>query len=350
MSFISSPPSSLCILRLSAIGDVTHVLPSVNCIKKQWPECKITWIIGKLEYQLVGDIPDIEFIIYDKSEGRKANKTLKEMLKNRKFDVLLHMQISLRASLASRHIKARHKIGFDFKRARNFQWLFTNKKIPYIAKQHVLDSFLEFPKLLGLKTDSIEWNIPVPDNDKIFIENAITANTFVVINPSASNTIRNWGADHYATIIDYLFERYNLQTVLSGGPMESEIELSNAISEESLNKPTVLTGKTTLKQLAALLQQAQFVIAPDTGPAHIANAVATDVIGLYANSNPYRTGPYSSLKNTVNKYPEALKNTYNKSVKQVRWGRRVRRDDIMEFINVDDVIEKIDNLMKKQKP
>jgi len=350
MPFISSPPSSLCILRLSAIGDVTHVLPGLNCIKKQWPECKITWIIGKLEHQLVCDIPGVEFIIYDKSEGRKANKTLKETLNNRHFDILLHMQISLRASLASRQINAKHKVGFDFKRARNFQWLFTNKKIPFTPKQHVLDSFLEFPKLLGLKTDSIEWNIPISDDDQQFIKNTISSDQFIVINPSASNTIRNWDADHYATIIDYLFERYNLRTVLSGGPTEAEIKLSHAISEESLNKPVVLTGKTTLKQLAALLQQAQFVIAPDTGPAHIANAVATPVIGLYANSNPYRTGPYSSLQNTVNKYPEALKDTYNKTVEQVRWGRRVRRDDIMEFINKDDVIEKIDTLMKKLKP
>lgn len=347
MSFLTSPPSSLCILRLSAIGDVTHVLPTLNCIKQQWPECKVTWIIGKLEYQLVHDIPGVDFIIYDKSQGNKANRVLKEALKNRHFDILLHMQISLRASLASRHIKAKHRIGFDFKRARNFQWLFTNKKIPYVAEQHVLDSFLEFPKLLGLKTDTIEWNIPVSSNDQKFIEDSIEHERFIVINPSASNAIRNWDSEHYATIIDYLFEQYNLHTVLSGGPVESEIELSSSIYEESLNKPTVLTGKTTLKQLVALLQQAQFVIAPDTGPAHIANAVATPVIGLYANSNPYRTGPYSSLQNTVNKYPEALNDTYNKTVDQVRWGRRVRRNDIMEFINSDEVMKKIDSLMAK---
>jgi len=343
----TSPPSSLCILRLSAIGDVTHVLPSLNCIRSQWPECKITWIIGKLEYQLVCDIPGIEFIIYDKSKGRLANKALKETLKDRQFDVLLHMQISLRASLASRHIKARYKIGFDFKRARNFQWLFTNRKIPYTDKQHVLKSFLEFPKLLGIKTDEIKWDIPVPEKDRKFIQKEITFDSFAVINPSASNTIRNWDADHYATIIDYLFERYNLHTVLSGGPSSSEIELSQNISDESLNKPTVLTGKTSLKQLAALLQQATLVIAPDTGPAHMANALATPVIGLYANSNPYRTGPYSSLEYTVNKYPEALKDTYNKTVDQVRWGRRVRREDIMEFIKKDDVIEKIDLVLSK---
>lgn len=346
MLTFSTPPSSLCILRLSAIGDVTHVLPSLNCIKRQWPNCKITWIIGKLEHQLVHDIPGVEFIIYDKSKGKQANKMLKDKLAGRHFDILLHMQISLRASLASRQIKAQYKIGFDFKRARNFQWLFTNQKIPYTARQHVLDSFLEFPKYLGLDTQTIEWNIPVSTADREFVSDKITANKFVVINPSASNTIRNWGEDHYATIIDYLFEKYKLHTVLTGGPSEEEIALSQAIAEEAINKPTLLTGQTTLKQLAAILDQAQCVIAPDTGPAHIANAMGTPVIGLYANSNPLRTGPYNSLQYTVNKYPTALKDTYHKTIEQVRWGRRVRRDDIMEFIKKDDVIEKIDNLLQ----
>ena len=346
MSFLSKPPSSLCILRLSAIGDVTHILPSLNCIQNQWPDCKITWIIGKLEYQLVQDIPNVDFIIYDKSTGKQANKTLKAKLKGRQFDILLHMQISLRASIASLHIKAKHRVGFDFKRARNFQWLFSNKKINYVAEQHVLDSFLEFPKLLGINTENIAWNIPTSNEDSQFIKDNVSADKFIVINPSASNAVRNWGADHYATIIDYLFEKYGLHSVLSGGPVTSEIELSQTIFEEAINKPTILTGKTTLKQLAALLQQAQLVIAPDTGPAHIANAMGTTVIGLYANSNPYRTGPYSNLENTVNKYPEALLETYGKKVEQVRWGRRVRRDDIMEFIKKNDVIEMIDKVLK----
>lgn len=347
MLSFTRPPENLCILRLSAIGDVTHVLPTLRCIQSQWPDCKITWIIGKLEYQLVSDIPGVEFIIYDKSPGKQANQQLKQALNNRRFDILLHMQISLRASMASRHIHARYRIGYDFKRARNFQWLFTNKKIPFVAQQHVLDSFLEFVKLLGLKTDRVEWNIPVPETDQEFIQHKVSLKPFAVINPSASNAVRNWGADHYATIIDYLYERYNLHTVLTGGPAADEVSLSHEINEESINKPTILTGKTTLKQLAAALQQASLVIAPDTGPAHIANAMGTKVIGLYANSNPYRTGPYSNIDLTVNKYPVALKKTYHKTVDQVRWGRRVRRDDVMDFISKDDVIVKIDKALQK---
>lgn len=346
MKALNKPASSLCILRLSAIGDVTHVLPTLNTIRRQWPECKITWIIGKLEYQLVQDIPGVEFIIYDKSQGRLANQSLKAALHGRRFDVLLHMQISLRASLASRMINAGIRIGFDVKRARNFQWLFSNKKIAYVPQQHVLDSFLEFARAMDLTPAKPEWNIPIPESAIQFVRDNVSVDKFVVINPSASNVVRNWSSDNYAAIIDYLYEHYQLATVLSGGPGGAEVQFSQEIAQKTTHPPVIMTGKTSLKQLAALLQQAELAIAPDTGPAHIANAVGTRVIGLYANSNPYRTGPYSSLNFTVNKYPEALWQTYHKKPEQVRWGRRVRRDDVMEFIKIQDVKDKIDNMLK----
>ena len=126
---LTTPPERICILRLSAIGDVTHVLPTLRSIQHQWPDAKITWIIGKLEYQLVNDIAGIEFIIFDKSAGWSAYKKLRQQLANRTFDVLLHMQISLRASLASLLIKSPIKLGFDKPRAKNLQSLFCNHSI-----------------------------------------------------------------------------------------------------------------------------------------------------------------------------------------------------------------------------
>ena len=121
--FASRPPQSLCILRLSAIGDVTHMVPVVRTLQSIWPKTKITWIIGKLESELVMDIPGIEFIIFDKKQGWGAYKTLKKNLHNRQFDLLLNMQSSLRASLASTKINAPIKLGFDRERAKDYQWM-----------------------------------------------------------------------------------------------------------------------------------------------------------------------------------------------------------------------------------
>ena len=111
-------PETICIFRLSAIGDVTHVVPVVKTLQSNFPEVKLTWIIGKLEHRLLKGLPGVEFIVFDKSLGWAGVKDLKRQLKNRKFDVLLQMQLSLRANLISLMIKAQRRIGFDKKRSK----------------------------------------------------------------------------------------------------------------------------------------------------------------------------------------------------------------------------------------
>ncbi|THB78260.1 MAG: glycosyl transferase, partial [Desulfobacteraceae bacterium] len=63
---------SICIVRLSALGDVTHMLPVIHTLKAEAPGIQITWVIGKMEYKLLGHLPDVEFIIFDKTKGLKA--------------------------------------------------------------------------------------------------------------------------------------------------------------------------------------------------------------------------------------------------------------------------------------
>ncbi|MFT4609218.1 MAG: heptosyltransferase I, partial [Cellvibrionaceae bacterium] len=288
-------PSSLCLLRLSAIGDVTHILPIVRTLQHYWPKTKITWIVGRLEHQLVEDIEGIEFVVFDKSLGLKAYKTLWSQLRGRKFDVFLHMQVSLRSNIASLCVRAPIKLGFDKPRAKDFQWLFSNARIKAIDCQHVLDGFFEFLKALGLSERKLVWDIPIPLNDQRWAASLMNDQRVLIINPSSSqrlNNWRNWGADNYAALIDYAIEKYDLRVMLTGGPADNEIALAQGIlsssvlinNRDSLNKIDNLVGKTSLKQLAALMQKSAGVIAPDTGPAHIANALGKPIIGLYVTS------------------------------------------------------------------
>ena len=91
-----NPPQSICVMRLSAIGDICHTLPVIHTLQHYWPKTKITWIIGKNEAALVADIPNIEFIIFDKSQGIQAYGKLRQQLKNCQFDLLLHLLALLR--------------------------------------------------------------------------------------------------------------------------------------------------------------------------------------------------------------------------------------------------------------
>lgn len=339
-------PDSICILRLSAIGDITHTLPVVRTLQAHWPETRLSWVIGKLEYSLVNDIPDIEFIVFDKAQGWRAYWQLYQTLKGRRFDVLLHMQMSLRASVASLLIPARIRLGFDRQRAKDMQWLFTNEKIRYQPCQHVIDSLLGFSEALGIKERRLEWNIPIPESARNFARQQLnTDKPILVIAPCSSMAYRNWAAEGYADVANYAVEEYDMQVILSGGPAAIEREYAEAISARMQSRPIDLIGKTDLKQLLAILELARVVISPDAGTAHLANAVGTPVIGLYATTNPDRARPYSFPQFVVNKYPEAVASKYHKPINELPWGTRVRDKKTMTQITPIEVTKKLDTLM-----
>ena len=339
-------PKSLCIFRLSAIGDVTHILPVIHTLKKVWPETRLTWIIGKTEYQLVKTLPGVEFILFDKAKGLRAYRDLRRALKGRRFDLLFMMQAALRASLASVLINAQYKLGFDRERAVDYQWLFSNQTIEGDVRVHVLDGFFQFLEAVGIETKCYDWTLPIDASDTHYAKALIGNRPAVIINPCSSarkNNWRNWAAGLYAEIADYLSEK-GFQVFFSGGPSAAEVAFCRSIVEQCQSSPHNLAGQTTLGQLLALIKDARFIIAPDTGPAHMATIVDTPVLGLFASSNPARSGPYKSQAILVNKYTEALAQFNHKSLDQAAWGERVRNPRVMDIIGIDEVKKAIDAL------
>lgn len=333
-------PKKLCLLRLSAIGDVCHAVAMVQQIQKQYPATEITWVIGKVEASLLQGLPGVNFVIFDKRAGLQGYKDLRRALKHEKFDVLLHMQVALRASLASLCIRAKVKIGFDRFRAKEGQWIFTNQKVAPLQEPHVLDGFMGFAEAIGVPVSSPSWNMPITENDIQWAKSHLSSKPIAVIAPSASKAERNWHSEGYAKIADHLIE-LGFDVVICGGPTTSEKLLAEEINALSKNTLDNLVGKTTLKQLLAVLKQAHLVIAPDTGPAHMAVTVETPVIGLYAHSNPHRTGPYNYIKYVVSAYESAIQLQHNKAVEQLPWGIRAKGSDLMNAITVAQVKDKI---------
>jgi heptosyltransferase I len=340
---LSEPPESLCLLRLSAIGDVTHVLPLIATLRQFWPQTRITWIIGKLEHQLVRQLEGVEFIVFDKSRGIDAYRELKQRLRGRHFDVLLAMQVALRANLLGRLIPADLRLGFDPARARDFHSLFVNARIQGPPRVHVLDGFFQFLETLGIGGRRMDWLLRANEQERAWAAEQIAGEPTVVINPCSSarrNNYRNWPAGRQARVIDWLHER-DIRVILTGGPDAAERAFADEITRLCRQAPQNRVGQTTLGQLLALLEQARALVAPDTGPAHMGTVAGIPVIGLYASSNPLRTGPYNSLEYCVNAYPEALRRYNGKRIEQARWGERVRDPRVMELIGVDQVIERL---------
>lgn len=346
---------SICILRLSAIGDVTHVLPVVNAIRTQQPQARITWIIGKLEARLLARFPDVEFIAFDKKGGLIAVKALRKALKGRRFDVLLHMQVAARANLLSMLIKAPLRIGWDKPRWRDRHQWFINRSVRSVPHQHQVDGFLEFASALGGDTGAPQWNLPISDDDQRWADETLAegpdaGKPVLMISPCSSHPLRNWAAERYAMVANHAIEKLGMRVVLVGGPSALEIETGKAIESAMPHAPQNLIGKDTLTRSVALLKRASIVLSPDSGPAHLASAVGTPVLGLYAATPSRRSGPYNSLDLCVDKYAEAALKFRRKAPGQLRWGHRIEEPEVMDLISVEKVIAKLDRFHREQQP
>ena len=329
--------NTLCILRLSALGDATHVLPLIRTLQKNLPDCRITWILGKGEAKLMDGLDGVELIVFDKLAGLAGVKALARTLNGRRFDVLLQMQLALRANLISSVISAKRRIGYDARRAKEGHGLFINERIRH-DKHRVLDVFGLFAEPLGFRQTDVVWNIPVPQTDREWARRQWPdGKPVLLISPCSSHPLRNWLPERYAAVARHA-QFKGWQVVLCGGRSGLEREMGDAIMAGMPEKPIDLIGKDTLKQLLALLERADLVMTPDAGPAQMANAMGSKVLGLYACTDGSRSGPYSDMRYSVDHYPQAALQFIGKPASALAWGKRVEYPGVMALIGVDEVI------------
>ncbi len=346
---VQPPPSSICLLRLSALGDATHVLPLVRTLRRAWPTVALTWVIGKGEQKLLDGLEGVEFLVYDKKTGLAGMRALRRELNGRRFDALLQMQVAARANLLSAFLPATRRIGYDKSRSKDLHGLFINERIPDRPGIHVLDAIGSFCEPLGLKQTEVVWELPVPEDAWAWARAQWPDDDrpTLAISPCSSHVRRNWRAERYAAVADHALAS-GWRVVLCGGRSELERTTSDAIlaqlsaaSKDIASKEGAvldLVGKDTLKQLPALLARADLLMTPDSGPMHIANAMGTKVLGLHAASNPARSGPYSDLRFCANRYDDAARKYLGKAASELKWGTKIEHDDVMDLVTVDDGI------------
>ena len=346
-----SPPDSLCVLRLSALGDVCHVLAVVRTVQDAWPGTRITWILGGLEHRLLGHIPGIEFVVFDKKAGLAGYRDLRRRLAGRRYDALLHMQLALRASLAASVVPARIRLGFDRARAREGQWLFTTDRIEARSREHVLDSLFGFSERLGIRSRSLRWDIPLAPAALEYARRVVADGApTMVLSPCSSHELRNWSAERYAALADHAATRHGLRVVLCGGRSEIESRYGARIEQLMRSPCANLVGKDTLPELLATLSRATVLVSPDSGPAHLATAVGTPVVGLYAATNPARCGPYRSRQWCVDRYEDATRRFLGRPAGEIPWTTKIERPGVMDLVTVDDAVERLDALMAAGAP
>ena len=339
-----SPPREICIVMLSAIGDAVHVLPVANALKRAWPGCRITWVIQPAAHALVAGHEAIDdFVVFHRRRGSSAWRSFRDVaadLRGRRFDLLLGLQVYFKAGLITGLARARVKLGFDARRARDAQWLFTNARIPARTPQHVQDQYFEFLEFLGVDPRPVTWGLTLTDVERdaqasFFRELDRPACAVVV---GTSRPEKNWLPDRYARVLERLEAKHGLRPILVGGASRAERGIADEILAHTGAHVVDALGD-DLRRLVWIVEGSALVITPDTGPLHIARALEKPVVSLFGRTNPKRSGPYRAFEDlVVDGYAEYEGEDYPLSAEP---------RDGMRRVTVERVLAKIDLAMTK---
>ncbi len=336
----NGPLRSVCIVMLSAIGDVVHVLPVANALKRAWPDVRISWIIQPTPKTLVEGHPAVdELIVYKRRRRGLRSWTnfadLAHYLRGQTFDLALALQVYFKAGVIVGMLPAKRKLGFDTSRARDGNWIFTNERIPPHSPQHVQEQYFEFLRHLGVDPEPVEWGIPITEEEReaqaAFFSRLDKPACSVVV--ATTKTKKNWTAEGYARVLEEIESTHGLQPILVGGSSQLERQMADEIL--SLTKANPIDAlEDDLRRLVYLLDGSVLTVSPDTGPLHISRALDIPVVGIYGYTNPKRTGPYRRYYDLlVDGYAEFPGEEYPISTE---------RRDGMKRVTVDMVLEKVD--------
>ncbi len=296
-----TPLNDVLIVMMSAIGDAVHVLPVVSALKRHSPECRITWVLQPGPAGLVHGHPLVdEILTFHRSRGLSAFRDVLRELRERRFDVLLALQVSFKAGVIVGFSDVPVRLGFDWRRSRDLNFLFTNRRVRARRDQHVQDQYFEFLRALGVPDWPVEWELgpwPAerPAQEQFYSQLNRPAAPLVI---ATSNPEKDWIPERWADLCEVLYDDFGLQPVVVGGRSPRELE-TEAVIRRRARVPVISTLGIPLRELVGVLDGAAVVVSLDTGPMHMSVALGRPVIALMGYNNPKRVGPYRRFRDLV---------------------------------------------------
>lgn len=335
-------PGHVCIVLLTGLGDVIHGLPIANALKRDDPERRITWVVEPMPAPVVREHPAVDdVVVYEKKRGLAGVLELHRALAGREPDVTLNFNIYFKAIWPTVFSGAPVRIGFGRDRSRDLTWLAANARLPGRPRRHTQDMFLELLEPLGVDPGPLEWRLEPTAEERA--EQAAFFRRFdrpvAAVVAASGNPKKDWVPERWAGVIDALDRDFGFAPVLLGGPSEREQRITRAILAAAQTRPVVAMGD-GIRPLLWRLHRSALLVAPDTGPVHMARAMAVPVVGLYGHTNPWRVGPYRRYQDLwVDMYtePGAAPDPSNAEPKL----------DRMERITVAHVLERVERTVEE---
>ncbi|MBN1547666.1 MAG: glycosyltransferase family 9 protein [Syntrophaceae bacterium] len=337
------------IVKLSAVGDVIHTLPSLTALRNLYPSAHITWLIEEAAADIVRDHPDLDGVIISR---RKAwlkeikaghlREPLREIgaflraLRDRNYDLVIDFHGLFKSAVLVFLVRGKRKLGYDS--YQELSGLFYNEKIPEDMHKHAVDRYLDFPRYLGAASVTPEFKIAVGSDNREKVDALLAVNQirgpFIAINPMAYWDTKLWREEHFAALCDRIGEAYGISVVLTGQPAPS-LEKIRAMSRYGVIN---LEGQTTLKDLAELYRRAVLLITTDSGPMHLAAAMDTPVVALFGPTDAQRTGPYGA-RHMIIREPLSCAPCFRKQCREMT---------CMENITVEKVFAAVQDMLGRR--
>jgi len=311
---------NILIVKLSAIGDVVHTLPSLSALRKLYPHARIAWVIEEAASDLIKDHPYLDNVII--SPRKRWIKELKKgqlcalkeivafirQLRGARYDLVIDFHGLFKSAVIVFLARAKRKLGY--KSMQEMSGFFLNEKIPEDMSKHAVGRYLDFIRYLcrtdftghkaslageGGPEGRAEFLIPLGEQEEkkvagLLASKGITGQRFVAVNPAALWETKLWDDESFARLCDRISEEYKIPVIFTGAEKKEIYSIQARMNTTFLS----LAGETSLRELACLYRQAAVVVTTDSGPMHIAAAMGTPVVALFGPTDPIRTGPYGA--------------------------------------------------------
>ena len=312
---------AILIVRLGALGDIIHALPMAAALRARFPEARMDWVVDERYRDVLDLVPilDRRIVLRTTSAALVARLTeLRRVLALERYDVAIDVQGLLKSSVVARLSGATRVLGFSSAhlRERSAGVFYTERHQPVDPAAHVIHKNLSLAGALGSDVSRISFPLEAPFPESVGTVSPDASNTgFVVLNPGAGWPNKRWPPERFSAVARWLRDTLGLRAVIAWGPGDEA--LARAIVEGA-DGAAELSSPTTISTLASMLRQARLMVAGDTGPAHLAAALGTPVVGLYGPTDPDRNGPWLREDVTVSRFSRC-RCRYRRRCRMVGW-------------------------------
>ncbi|GAB4024817.1 lipopolysaccharide heptosyltransferase II [Spirosoma koreense] len=293
----------LCV-RLDNMGDVLMTTPAFRALKTTWPGCHLTLLTSSVGAAIGECLPDIDQVIrYDvpwvqsQAGYRESWLPMVQRLSREGFDAAIVFTVQSQNPLPTAMLCYLAGIPRILGYCRENPYQLMTDWVPdpevLVATRHEVERQLALVQTIGCQTDNRHLSLHVPETDKSWVSQRLLEaglnpdRPWLVLHPGASETRRQYPAQDFASAAQRLVQELDYQLVLTGSAAEQP--LTGLIQHELNGRGIDLAGQLTIRQLSGLIAQAPLLIANNTGPVHLAAAVGTPVVVLYAKTNPQHT-------------------------------------------------------------